>query len=563
LFFRHAPVGDNSFIFNFPREGFYKVDLNNKTITKLPLIQDAIMYHEEHRLSPSKILYFTPKVIGLIIYDDSLSSLKKVYPRDKYNTIITLISSITSDKFGRLWVFTDGYGVHCIDMKTMKAIKSYTTQNGLSNNYVGYTIKDKNGNIWVHTLKGLHFINVQTLQIFMISKYGYNTFEEVDFIDPNKRFMLIKSHGKEYIFDTDTYLLPVENKGVQVMKVELNGQLIKIRDNKVNVENNVSSVDVFFRNKKFYNGSDNQYFYKMEYDQGWSEILNGNKITLNNLKPKLNTLIIKVCYKNGECLEEHILDIYKKPTLVQRSWFWPVLMSLFLLGLVFLFFTELKRRKLNIEKLKAELQFLQTKMDPHFIFNSLNSINRFILKSDKLSASEYLSKFAKLIRSNLDNSSKTVVPLAKEIELLKYYIGLETLRFQRPLAFQLQIDNNLHLDDIQVPPLIIQPFLENAIWHGLYPKQDQCKLILNIQKNDKDLMIKIEDNGIGRQKAAELKKDKTNLKTSIGINTTLDRLLTFEKIYGVKSKVTMIDKEDEAGVAQGTTVIIIFYNSLN
>ena len=137
---------------------------------------------------------------------------------------------------------------------------------------------------------------------------------------------------------------------------------------------------------------------------------------------------------------------------------------------------ELIRQELESEKTKAELQqqaaelemqALRAQMNPHFIFNSLNSINMFILENNKLQASEYLSKFSRLVRLILQNSQETFIPLEKELEALQLYLELESLRFEQKFEYKIQIDDEVDTTVLKVPPLIIQPYAENAIWHGL------------------------------------------------------------------------------------------------
>src|SRR6185503_2433203 len=148
---------------------------------------------------------------------------------------------------------------------------------------------------------------------------------------------------------------------------------------------------------------------------------------------------------------------------------------------------------------EIEMQALRAQMNPHFIFNCLNSINRYIVKSDQVTASLYLTRFAKLIRLILDNSNSRTVILTNELEALKLYIEMEALRFDKKFSYNITIEKNLSTDNIDVPPLIIQPYVENAIWHGLLHKESDGRLDIYVNMIDENMLqCIIEDNGVGR-----------------------------------------------------------------
>lgn len=206
---------------------------------------------------------------------------------------------------------------------------------------------------------------------------------------------------------------------------------------------------------------------------------------------------------------------------------------------------------------EAEMQALRAQMNPHFIFNCLNSINRYIVKSDQATASLYLTRFAKLIRLILDNSHSKNVILSNEIEALKLYIDMESLRFDKKFTYTIKIEDNVPADSIEVPPLIIQPYIENAIWHGLLHKTEAGHLKINISLPDENLLqCVIEDNGVGREKAAELKSKSATKKKSLGMELTENRLLLLNQYASVHSSVEIEDIKDATGAVTGTKVIL-------
>jgi sensor histidine kinase YesM len=214
---------------------------------------------------------------------------------------------------------------------------------------------------------------------------------------------------------------------------------------------------------------------------------------------------------------------------------------------------RIKQLEISFEKEIAELKVssLQSQMNPHFIFNSLNSIKLNIIKDNKENAVYYLNKFSKLIRKILTISREKEVSLQEEIDTLELYVSIENLRFKNEIQFLINVDKNINLETIKIPPLILQPFVENAIWHGLSPKDGEKKLKLSILKSENNFIeIGIEDNGIGRKKAQEFKAQKMIKRESIGLKLTEERLAVFSNHLSEKHQITFADLE------QGTKVTI-------
>lgn len=206
---------------------------------------------------------------------------------------------------------------------------------------------------------------------------------------------------------------------------------------------------------------------------------------------------------------------------------------------------------------EVEMQALRAQMNPHFIFNCLNSINRYIVKSDQTTASLYLTKFAKLIRLILDNSNSKNVILTNEIEALKLYIEMEALRFDKKFTYEIKVESNLGTDTVELPPLIIQPYVENAIWHGLLHKEENGHLRIHVSMaSDSMLQCTIEDNGIGREKAKVLKSKTATSRKSLGMQLTENRLNLLNKHAELNASVEIIDLQNGNSEALGTKVIL-------
>jgi LytS/YehU family sensor histidine kinase len=204
-----------------------------------------------------------------------------------------------------------------------------------------------------------------------------------------------------------------------------------------------------------------------------------------------------------------------------------------------------------------EMQALRAQMNPHFIFNCLNSINRYIVKSDQATASLYLTRFAKLIRLILDNSNSKTVTLTNELEALRLYIEMEMIRFEKQFTYDITVDEEVYPDHVYVPPLIIQPYVENAIWHGLLHKEAAGHLHIHITRKAATLLeCSIEDNGVGRERARELKSKSASTSKSLGMKLTESRLALLNKHSNWGASVDIIDLKDEAGLPSGTRVIL-------
>ncbi|SEO15628.1 Tetratricopeptide repeat-containing protein [Niastella yeongjuensis] len=226
--------------------------------------------------------------------------------------------------------------------------------------------------------------------------------------------------------------------------------------------------------------------------------------------------------------------------------------------------SELQLQKLEVERAKAafqkqaadlEMQALRAQMNPHFIFNSLNSINCFILKNDKLQASAYLTKFSKLIRLILQNSQSAFITLENELDALQLYLELEAVRFDQQFSYGITTAG-LDVAIIKVPPLIIQPYVENAIWHGLMLKEEKGHLEINLFTEDTTLYCKITDDGIGRQRAKELGSRSSRDYKSMGMHITAERItmLQHKKQLDTVIEVTDLAQADEH--SGGTEVLL-------
>ena len=238
------------------------------------------------------------------------------------------------------------------------------------------------------------------------------------------------------------------------------------------------------------------------------------------------------------------------------------LLVILIVVIMFFFYKTTKENeenKLRNKALETERSLLRTQMNPHFIFNALNSVQSYILGNNTQEAVGFLSKFAKLMRMILNNSMVQSVTLSNELQSLSLYLDLERARFNNKFNYRIDIDDNVEEELLNVPPMLVQPFIENAIIHGLMHKTGNDGLItIKISENDSSSIVcQITDNGVGRKAAAELEKNNERKHKSVGMQLTRDRLRDLNKEANAQISCTITDLEDEAGNALGTQVTII------
>jgi signal transduction histidine kinase len=206
---------------------------------------------------------------------------------------------------------------------------------------------------------------------------------------------------------------------------------------------------------------------------------------------------------------------------------------------------------------ETEMAALRAQMNPHFIFNCLNSIKLYTLENDSVTASDYLSKFSRLIRMVLENSRSEKITLENELETLRLYIDMEAMRFKDKVKYKMTIDKEMDPQFVEIPPLLLQPYVENAIWHGLMHREGGGLIEIEVQQPEDNLLqITITDDGIGRQAAADLKSKSATKQKSLGLKMTTDRIELINQRFQNRTQVQILDLVDTEGAALGTKVIV-------
>jgi LytS/YehU family sensor histidine kinase len=220
---------------------------------------------------------------------------------------------------------------------------------------------------------------------------------------------------------------------------------------------------------------------------------------------------------------------------------------LFMSLAAFFFYRSNQKQKLanNLLALKS----LRSQMNPHFIFNALNSVNNYIAKHDERSANRYLSDFSTLMRSVLENSEEDFIPLTKELELLELYLKLEQSRFPDKFTYNMEVEDSINMEAYKLPPMLLQPYLENAIWHGLRYRESSGFLKIRLSQKNRDMLeICIEDNGIGRKKSAAIKTQHQKKQRSTAMGNIQKRIAILNDMYKNNIAVAVSDlNEDGTG----------------
>jgi two-component sensor histidine kinase len=409
-----------------------------------------------------------------------------------------------------------------------------TKQNGLYSHGFGYTFSLFPDNTMVQLFFG-------AINIIDFNNYRFND------LKPVVEFNVVKVMNKEYLQEA-------------------------IKNNfTISLSHNQNFLQFEFAALLFNNTNQLQYLCKLDgADNDWVYLGQTNTTTYSGLKPGQYTFRVKAANNDGQWGDESVIIINIKKPLYARWWF--ILTAVALISLLMYWWS--RQRVLQAkkeEKLKAryqqqiaetELKALRAQMNPHFIFNSLNSIQKYILKNEHFEASQYLTKFSRLIRLILDHSNQNTVLLSSELEMLKLYTEMESLRFENKFDYSINIDPAISADTVEIPSMLIQPFVENAIWHGLLHlpadkdgNEQKGKLSIRFSKTAGNYIdVEIEDNGIGRKKAAELKSKQVLRKKSYGMQITEKRIAAINQVQGINAAASITDKEDKYGNATGTLV---------
>lgn len=487
---------------------------------------------------------------------------------------------IYEDKTGKIWIGTSGGGLSRLDPEKEK-FRVYTTDEGLPNNIIYGILEDNEGNIWVSTNLGIaklyviseRFVNYDVKdglqsnefnlgacykgkdgELYFGGMNGYNVFypDRIKF-NPNKPVIVISGFRKFNEKQRDEYF---------------DGDTIRLR-----YDDNFFSFEISALN--YTNPSKNRYRYMLgNVDKDWIRTDAGNRVAeYKKVQPGIYTFKANGSNNDGIWNDKGItLTIIISPPW-WKTWIFRIFITLVLVFMAWVLIYrrirririehDIEKKMLEIEKQKFDLEqkALRLQMNPHFIFNSLNSIQSYILSHDAEKAIEYLGKFSQLMRLILTHSAHKLISVKDELSAITLYLDLEKLRFENKFDYSIHVDDMIDEEFIEIPPMIVQPYIENAIIHGLLHKPSRGKIEIDFRLRGSRIICTVEDNGIGREKSMEIEKQSGIKRKSRGMLITKARLEILNRQSNDEFSVRVIDLKDEHNNPTGTRVeIVIFYS---
>jgi sensor histidine kinase YesM len=476
-----------------------------------------------------------------------------------------------------IWISTGNNGLYLFNKRSKKIIKNINQTDGLSNNFIYGILKDDDGKLWLSSNLG---ISIYESNFNKIRSYDINDGLQSNEFNSGAYF---KTRNNELLFGgingfniINPKYIPFNNykPNVNISSIRVDDFPYRIMNyqtpkNQIKFKNNQNNFEFEFTSSDYANIAKNTFEYKLDgFDKSWTKT-NRRYATYPKLPHGNYTFYVRASNNDGIYSTNAASFSFRIKPMFWQTWVFRILAALFslfyLYRLIIKFLTKARRRdkeKMKIEKQKSDfekqlaeikLKALVSQMNPHFIFNCMNSIQAMILSDQNMQASTYLTKLSRLVRAVLENSVKTFVPLNEVIDNLKLYLELESLRFDQQFNYDIRTEN-IDIYSVEMPSMLIQPYVENAIWHGLLKKVGDKNLHVKFFAKDKKVFCVIEDNGIGRVNAQTLNLKKQH--KSLGTTITQEMFDTLNKIKEATYKADIIDLYDENNKATGTKVII-------
>lgn len=458
---------------------------------------------------------------------------------------------------------------------SLQILQTYSRKNGLAADFVYEVTGDDRGYLWLFTNRGLASLRLKDGHITMYGKkYGVEEMELYNkWISTTRSgYMLFYNAGNLTWFHPEDFseANPRDNPLVLGETTVLNtprdfGKNINYLD-AISLSHRQNVFSISFRALNYTDPEQHQYAYQLEgFDEDWQYVGSRNTAYYTNLPPGDYRFRVKTAGSDGYWYErDKALTVSIIPAFWQTAWF-RLLIGLAVTGILYILYRYRTRQIRREEALRfqhvheladMELKALRSQMNPHFMFNALNSIKQFILNQNALEAADYLSRFAHLIRTTLNLSQEKRITLEKELDTLANFIELEQLRFGDKIRFLKEVDEHIDTRSVYVPPLLFQPFVENAIWHGLLHKDGGGTIAIRIEEEGQYIRCSIVDDGVGRARAAELKSRSATRHKSLGMQLTQKRIDLHNRLDHLGIRLEVIDKKDEEGQALGTEVVI-------
>jgi len=550
-------IDKNKFLFSAYSSAFI-LDKNKKEHKNLGTRRSYTSFYSR-KFKNTYVAY----VDDLEMYDEKLAS-KKI----RFNNKPIFAIDIDETDDGVIWVSTFKDGL--IGIKDGNVIANFTMENGLLSNQTT-TIRSDGNLLWVTTDKGVQLFDTKNNTFKSLTKKdGISSFNITDIVVFDKEVVFSSNKG---VFSVNKNRVFKDNSLSEIYftNVYIEDEIVELSDKYV-LNPNENKIQFSFHINGYNSEENIIYKYRLlGTNDTWSSLASGvSEVTFNSLSAGNYEFQLKGVEKN-DLKETEVQSIQIKISLpVYKKW-WFIAICVLLGGVLIIGYYKNKLRikenekQLQLEKAAKDselvflkLENLRSQMNPHFIFNALNSIQDYILLNQKNLAGDYLGKFADLIRMYLNHSTKGSIPLSEEIEALNQYLELEKLRFEDTLHYQIKVTNEIVRDTIEIPTMLIQPYIENAIKHGLLHKKNdrQLNISFSLIAEEENLLCEVTDNGVGRKRASELKAKRGVLHQSFAGKATNDRLELLN--YGKEHKTSVVinDLYSKEDVPLGTQVLI-------
>ncbi len=476
------------------------------------------------------------------------------------------------DGQGNIWAGSGDLGICMFNPREPEkgVAKWYDSANGLPSFPINM-VSDQHGRIWISGNKSLIRFDTKTGDFQEYGPaYGYVLQNNVSYISRLSSGEIAIAASKGFsLFDPAKIWLNAETPkpyitGVRIFdqKVGLEGSFQQLSGMKLSYRQNFFSFDLSAI--AFNQPEAVRFAYQLEgVDQDWVQAGDRRFASYTNISGGRYTFRVKAANSEGVWNEEPVSIRIRISTPWWRAWWFYTFAGLALAGLIIWVYRSRLEQFKKQQSLKTEyekklanvkMDALRSQINPHFIFNCLNSIDYYIIKNESQKASEYLNQFSRLIRLILQNSSANSVTLKDELEALQLYMQMESLRFNHRFDYVVKVEKGLNLDAIEIPPMLLQPYVENAIWHGLMHKEEKGRISVEVTRENGSLSFAIEDNGIGRKQAEALKSRNITKKRSMGMNITQNRIELLNQMFGKQTTIKIIDLEDENNLSAGTRV---------
>lgn len=459
---------------------------------------------------------------------------------------------------------TIGNGLLFYNLNTRK-LHRISSKDGLSSDVINDVALAPDGTLWLAGNRGLSRLSKDSKGRYTIRNYtSYNGIPIADlknvYADSNTVYM--GTHNGLVLFDQRSSVIDHDPE-IVLRAVYLNDKkvplqkLTQLTSRQNNLRISYLAIipkmlgQVLYRYQLRGSKSDRYWVYVRE-----------PQLFLSSVEPGDYRLVIQACNSAGQWSKIPLVLPIRIAAPFWKTWWFIVCCILAIAGIV-IFFQSLKLKRLRERSANEKLmldyqqQALINQINPHFLFNSMNSIQKYILREDKEQAVSFVSKFAKLMRLGLEQSREAFIPLSEELELLQVYMLLEGERFGKKVTYCVTIQEDLETQRIKIPPMLIQPFIENALRHGILNKPDKGTIILRLYKNDQLLFCEVEDDGIGRKRAMEIKLAQEQAHRSFALSINTSRLQLLAKSLNSIYFFDITDKTDESGNPSGTLVKLV------